>query len=135
MKIELYWDNEDQTMLLCEFHAGWTWDDLFAILKTVKKLSEERQQMFGALIDLTRGMTLPGGSIFNPESLQNFQKVLQLGGDGKGPVAIIGAGSMARMVVDTIRRMNAKVVEDVVFASTLDEGRKLLYPRLGQAGV
>jgi hypothetical protein len=134
MKIDLYWDNEDQTMLLCEFQSGWTWDDLFAVLKTVKKLSEERQQVFGALIDLTKGMTLPGGSIFNAEALNNFQKILQLGGNGKGPVAVIGAGSMVRMVVDAIRRVNASVVDDVVFAATLDEGRALLYPRLG-AGV
>ena len=134
MKIDLYWDNEDQTMLLCEFQSGWTWDDLFAVLKTVKKLSEERQQVFGALIDLTKGMTLPGGSIFNAEALNNFQKILQLGGNGKGPVAVIGAGGMIRMVVDAIRRVNASVVDDVVFAATLDEGRALLYPRLG-AGV
>lgn len=135
MKIDLYWDNEDETMLLCEFQAGWTWDDLFAVLQTVKKLSEERQQVFGALIDLTQGMTLPGGSIFNAESLKNFQQVLQLGSNGKGPVAVIGAGSMIRMVVDAIRGVNASVVDGVVFAKTLDEGRALLYPRLGSEGV
>jgi hypothetical protein len=75
MKIDLYWDNEEQTMMLCEFQAGWTWEDLMAVLNTVKRLSEEREQVFGALIDLTNGMTLPGGSIFNAEGLKNFQKI------------------------------------------------------------
>ncbi len=130
MKIDLYWDNEAETMLLCEFHAGWTWDELMAVLKTVKRLSEERKQVFGALVDLRQGMTLPGGSILNKESLQQFQQVMQLGSNGKGPVAIIGAGGMVRMVVDAIRSVNSSAVSDVLFVSTLEEGREQLYPRL-----
>lgn len=135
MKIDLYWDNDDQTMLLCEFHAGWTWDDLMAVLRTVKRLSEERKEVFGALIDLRNGMTLPGGTIFNAEGMARFQQIMQLGSNGKGPVAVVGAGAMIRMVVDAIRRVNASVVEDVVFAQTLDEARESLYPRLMRASA
>jgi hypothetical protein len=135
MKIDLYWDNDEQTMLLCEFQAGWTWDDLMAVLRTVKTLSEEREQVFGALIDLRNGMTLPGGSILNAEGLKQFQQLMQLGANGKGPVAVIGAGAMIRMVVEAIRRVNTSVMEDVIFAQTLEEGRQQLYPRLGHASA
>jgi hypothetical protein len=135
MKIDLYWDDDDQTMLLCEFQAGWTWDDLMAVLRTVKRLSDERQQVFGALIDLRHGMTLPGGSILNAEGLKQFQQIMQLGADGKGPVAVIGAGTMIRMVMDAIRRVNPSALEDVVFTNTLEEARRLLYPRVQSAST
>ena len=37
MGIELYWDNDEQTVMLCEVDRSWTWDEMDAVLDKVKK--------------------------------------------------------------------------------------------------
>ncbi|MEO1290964.1 MAG: hypothetical protein AAFV93_24775, partial [Chloroflexota bacterium] len=75
MAIDLFWDNDEQTVLLAEFNGKWTWDELHKLLTTVKRLSDERGQVFGAILDLRNGMHLPGGNIFNKEGLEQFKKL------------------------------------------------------------
>lgn len=128
MGIELFWDDHEQTVMLCEFNGRWTWAELQTMLATVKQLSAERQQVFGAIIDVSQGLTLPGGSIFNREALTNFQQISQMGSGGKGPVAIVGMNSMIRTIFDTVKQVDRKSTSDVFFASNLDEARQQIYP-------
>lgn len=132
MGIELFWDNDEQTVLLAEFEGAWTWDELHAMLKTIRRLSEERRTTFGAIIDVSRGFQLPNGSVFNPEGLANFRKILQLDPDNKGPVAIYGMNSMIRRIFDAASKIDRRIEQGVYFASTLDDARQHLYQRLVQ---
>lgn len=126
MPINLYWEDDAQTMILCEFEGKWTWDELRAVLWTVKKLSMERNQVFGAIIDLRKGLQLPGGSVFNREGLAQFNKLLKMGEGGKGPVVILGMNGMVRAIFDAVARIDRSATQDVHFASTIDEAHGLL---------
>lgn len=127
MPIDLYWDDNEQTVMLCEFKGRWSWDELHAVLHTIKKLSAQRQQVFGAIIDVREGLHIPGGSIFNREALNNFQQMLKLGSDGKGPVVILGMNSMIRTIFDTVGRVDKKATKDVHFAETMEQARQTIY--------
>lgn len=127
MSIELYWDNDEQTVMLCEFNGRWTWDELHAMLLKVKRVSQERQQVFGAILDVRNGMQIPGGNLLSRQTLDNFQKLMRLGSDGKGPVVVLGMGGMVKSVFDAIRRVDAKSMQDVYFASDEDEARDKIY--------
>lgn len=128
MGIDLYWDDEEQTVMLAEFGKKWTWDELHAVLSTIKRLSEERGQIFGAIIDVSNGLNIPGGSIFNRESLGQFQRMLTLNDDGdKGPVVIVGMSNMIRTVFNAVKQVDKSVTNDVFFASTMDEAREVIY--------
>lgn len=127
MSIDLYWDNEDQTVILAEFGKQWDWDELHAVLATIKRLSNEREQVFGAIIDIRQGLTVPGGSIFNREALNNFQKLMKLGDDGKGPVVLVGMNGMVKTIIDTVARMTPAAVQDVHFADNMEQGREVIY--------
>ena len=83
MNIDLFWDNDQQTVILAEFHDGWTWDDLHTVLSKIKSLSDERGQVFGAIVDVRNGLNLPGSSLFNQESLQQFRRMLDIDQNGK----------------------------------------------------
>ncbi|MCU0514465.1 MAG: hypothetical protein MUE40_18075 [Anaerolineae bacterium] len=127
MSIDLYWDNDEQTVLLCEFNGRWTWEELQTVLATVKRMSEERRQVFGAIVDVRNGLTLPGGSIFNREALTNFQKMLHMGQGGKGPVVILGMSGMIKTVFDAVKSVDKNAARDVHFAGTMPEAQRTIY--------
>ncbi len=132
MGIELYWDNDEQTILLAEFDNQWTWDELHAVLRTVKKITAERSYEIGAIVDLTRGLRLPGGALLSKETFDNFKKILKMGDEGKGPVVVVGLSAMIKAVYDTVAKLDPKATEDVAFAKTQDEARAILHQRLAR---
>lgn len=128
MAIELFWDDTEQTVILAEFSGKWTWDELHHMLATIQQLSEQRGQVFGAIIDLRNGMTVPGGSVFNREGLAQFRKLLaQNNGGGKGPMAIVGMNTMVRAIFDAVSSMDRKLTDDVFFADSIDDARRKIY--------
>lgn len=127
MGIDLYWDDEEQTVMLAEFGKDWTWDELHTMLNTIKRLSVERNQIFGAIIDVRNGLNIPGGSIFNREALGQFQRMLTLNDDGKGPVVIVGMSSMIRTVFNAVKQVDRSATSDVFFAANMDEARETIY--------
>jgi len=133
MGIELYWDDQDQTVMLAEFAGNWSWDDLYDMLHTIKRLSVERGRLFGAIIDLRQGFQLPGGSVFNREGLAQFRRLLSLNdGDGKGPVAIVGMNGVIRSIFDAVNTIDRSLTNDVYFANSLDDARRKLYPEVAK---
>lgn len=133
MGIELYWDNDEQTILLAEFDNHWTWDELHAILRTVKKITAERTEKIGAIVDLSNGLRLPGGALLSKETFDNFKKILKMGDEGKGPVVVVGLNAMVKAVYDAVAKLDPKATDDVSFAKTQDEARRILRQRLTQA--
>ena len=130
MAIDLYWDNEEQTILLAEIGKEWEWDELHAVLKTIKRMSDERQQTFGAIVDVRNGLHIPGGVLMSRESLTQFKRLMQIGEMGKGPAVFVGMGDMLQRVVDTIKLVDRKLVQDVYFTKDMDEARQGIYGRM-----
>ena len=127
MGIYLEWDNQAQTVLRCAFDAEWTWDDLYAIADEVKVITDSAPQTISAIIDLTNGMTIPGGNFFSPASLENARKLLTLGEGGTGPIAIVGASSLIKMVYTTFKGMDKRAAAaEVTFVDTLEQARSHL---------
>ncbi|MGJ3237169.1 MAG: hypothetical protein ACFE0Q_00540 [Anaerolineae bacterium] len=129
MAIDLYWDDDAQTVLLAEFNGKWTWDELHKMISKIKSLSYERDMIFGAIIDLRNGMHLPGGNIFSKESLDRFKQLLSLndGDNRQGPVAVLGVNGVIKMIFEAIKNVDASVVEDVLFAKDEAEAREYIY--------
>ena len=127
MGINLYWDDDAQTVVLCEFEGAWTWDELQRVLQTVKKLSQENGQVFGAIIDIRKSGSIPGGNLFSPETLNNFKKLMQIGSEGKGPAVILGVKGMIQNVVNAIKMVDKHVLDDVYFEQDMKTARQTIY--------
>lgn len=134
MAIDLFWDNDQQTVFLVEFNGKWTWDDLNAVLKTTTRISNERGQLLGAILDLRKGLSLPGGSIFNRDGLNQFKQLIQMsnGGQENGPVVIVGMSGMIKTIFDTVTKMDSRATRSVHFASSMSEARALMAIQLGR---
>ena len=128
MAIDLFWDNENQDVLLAEFKGDWTWDELYRVLQTIKRLSDEKGRKLGAIVDVREGLKLPNGSVFNRDGLNNFRKILSIdSGQGKGPVVVLGMSPAIKNLLNTIRAFDRSQTNDVFFADTPDEARKVIY--------
>lgn len=132
MSIELFWDNDEQTVFLVEFGNSWTWEELTAVLKTTARISEERSQILGAILDLRNGLMIPGGNVFTREGLSQLKELLQMSNNGKdnGPVAIVGINNAIKVIFDAVGRIEQNATHNVYFASTMSEARNLLKEKL-----
>lgn len=130
MGIELYWDNDEQTIMLCEFDRNWTWEEMFETLDTIKKVTDKRNYEIGALIDVSKGISVPGGSIFNADTRNKAKKMLKMGENGKGPMVIVGANGFIKSIYHAFGTLDRSVQKDVYFADTLNEARQLMQQRL-----
>ncbi len=132
MGIELYWDNDEQTVMLCEFDKHWTWDEMFETLNNIKKVTDKREDVIGALIDVTRGISIPGGSIFNVETRDKAMQMLKMSENGKGPMVIVGAGGFFKTLATAFNMITSdkNVLADVYFADTLTQARDIMARRL-----
>ena len=134
MGIELFWDDDEQTVMLAEFSGDWSWEELQKTLSMIKRISQERGKRFGAILDLRRGLRLPNGNVFNKEGLEQFQKLLALndGGSEKGPMAILGMNKLLRMVFDAVANFDKGLTRDVFFADGEEEARRWIYGAMGK---
>ena len=135
MGIELFWDNDDETVILCAFDNEWTWDEMFSTLDDIKKVTRNRDMLIGAIIDVRHGASVPGGSIFNPDTRAKAMQMLRMGGEEKGPLAIVGANGFIKSIYHAIGTLDRQAQKDIYFADTLDEARALLTNRLASARV
>lgn len=137
MSIDLFWDNEEQTVFLVEFNGRWTWEDLNKVLKTSARISAERNQIMGAILDVRKGLNLPGGSIFNREGMNQFKQLLEMsnGGQENGPVVIVGMTGMIKTIFDTVTKMDKNAAKSVHFASNMSEARALMQLHLRRESV
>jgi len=124
MGIQLNWDDEAQTILHCQFESKWTWDDLFVIADRVKAITDKTPHTVAAIIDMTEGMTIPGGNFLNPTALNNARQLLTLGEGGTGPVVIVGATTLIKMVYESFKGLDSRAAKaDITFIDTLDAAR------------
>jgi hypothetical protein len=129
MGIELYWDNDAQTVIWCEFDADWTWDEMDATMTKVKNITDSTEREIAAIIDVRRGVNLPGG-ILNPQAITQAKKMLRMGDGGKtAPVVVVGASPLIKTIYSTVRTMDKNGLSNVAFAETLDQARTYLKAR------
>jgi hypothetical protein len=126
MGIELYWNNDEQTVMLVEIQGAWTWDDMYDALHKVKKVSDKSPVVLGAILDLTRGATFPGGTPFNATTLGHGKRVLKMGEGGSGPIAVVGAAPFFRKVFSVFLSMDREKLGHIRFVDTLAEAEAFM---------
>jgi ABC-type glycerol-3-phosphate transport system substrate-binding protein len=121
MGIELYWDNDEQTVILVEMQGKWTWDEMYEALQKVKRITDRSPVVLGAILDLTHGASFPGGSPFNATTYGHGQRVLKMGEGGTGPIAVVGANPFFRKVFEVFLSMDRDKLAHIRFVDTLEE--------------
>lgn len=126
MAVELYWDDDSLTRLLCVFDGRWTWDELRSVFKTIGSITDEVDHEVSAIIDL-RKMQLNAGAILNADGLAFAREIVSIGQQRPtGPIAVVGAPRVIATVVDTLRGMDRSVTARVIFVDSVRRAREVL---------
>ena len=129
MGIDLHWDNDAQTVMMCAVDEHWTWDEMDASMRQIKSITDSADHEIAAIVDVTKGVNIPGG-IFSPNTLNQAKQMLKMGETSTpGPVIIVGASSMIKTIYNTLRGMDKNGLNNVSFAATVDEARATLKAR------
>lgn len=131
MGIELYWDNDEQTIMLCILEPEWTWEEMFATLDTIKNMTAQRDYVVGAIVDVSNGISIPGGSVFSAGTREKAKKLLEMGADNKGPIAIISTNALIGSIAKGFRIIDESALNNVHFVDSLEEARRVLMRNMG----
>lgn len=129
MPLELYWDDDARTTLLLEVRGAWTWDELMQTMHRIKQITDQADREIAAILDLSDGLRLPGGTWLSREALDTARKLLMLGQGGTGQVVIVGVSPAIRAIYNTLLTMDRRLLGGVTFAATTDEARAILASR------
>lgn len=128
MGIELYWDDDARTRFLIEVGGAWTWDEMYKVLAAINRETESAGKVLGAIIDLTAGVALPGGTLFSATTFEHARRVLKMGEGGTGPIVIVGMNPLIRTLYDSLAGMDRRATSGIRFAASVEEARRLLEP-------
>lgn len=140
MGIELYWDNDDRTVMLIEVRGQFSWDEMYAVIQKIDKATANLNYEVGAILDVSEGLHFPGGSVFTPAGLGHAKNMLAMGKDGTGPMVVVGMDGMIRKIYDWFTAIDKKIFANVCFANSLSEAqahlekRGYVYRRLAAVG-
>ncbi len=130
--IELYWDDDAQTIMLASFRKGWTWAEMFQTLNNIKKVTEKHAHTVGAIVLMEPGANVPNGNVFSVETRDQARQMLKLGAEGKGPIAIVGMNSFIKAIAKAFTLLDKHALDDVYFADTSEDARRVLRRRLAE---
>ncbi len=130
MGIELYWDNDEQTILLCEFDGRWTWEEMFKTLNAIKKITDKADYEIGAIVDVRNGLNFPGGSMLSADNFERAKQILKMGEGGTGPIVIVGANSVVKTIYNTMANLNKHAASNIYFADSAKQARAHLNERM-----
>lgn len=123
MAIQVVWDDEAQTRLLVAVRGSWTWDEMYAAADEVKAITDAAPRVIAAILDLSQGLSFPGGTLFSKSTLEHAKKMLQMGQDGTGPIAVVGASPLIKMAFNTLYSLDPKTLQGVRFSPSVEQAR------------
>ena len=127
MGITVQWDNDEKTVIRQTFNGRWTWDDLYAALDYVAKLTDSVPHRVDAIVDVRHLSMLPGGSLFSFNTRQHADKLAKRNDVNRGSIIIVGANPLLRGLYDSFRGLYASTASDVHFVASIEQARALLH--------
>ncbi|TVR21567.1 MAG: hypothetical protein EA396_07530 [Anaerolineaceae bacterium] len=128
--IELYWDDDAQTIMLAYFRKGWTWAGMFDTLRDIQRVTGRRRELIGAIVQIEPGANVPNGNVFSRETREKARQMLQMGAAGKGPIAVVGMNAVVQVIAKGFTILDRRALDDVYFTDNIAEARRVIRERL-----
>ena len=117
MKIEVAWDDEDNTVIRYTFMPGWTLEEFHQVFDSVSDMiGQSPHRVIGIIVDDSQGANPPSNA------LGAFRRTVSR---GKLPLAIVGAGRMSKILMKVAEEATTNK-RPIFYAKTLEEARCIL---------
>lgn len=71
--IEVFWDNDERTIIYMLFEGRWTWDDFYAADKQVIELEKDGADRVDVIVDLRQSAGLPPNTLLHVKNIADKQ--------------------------------------------------------------
>jgi len=124
MPIEIYWDNEEKTIIRQDFVGKWAKEDYFRSLDESYAMTMSVSHPVDTIIDMTHNQT-------NPIQLMNvFSTANKLEqrehADNQRAVVIVGANMAIEVALKMAKRIAKRAAENSHVAHTLEEAYTII---------
>jgi hypothetical protein len=126
MSIQVEWDNEQHTVVLCTFMGTWTWDELYAALDRGEEMAKDNPARVSAILDVRQGSSLPGGSFFNKTLLDQAQTLFNRAQTDRGQIAVVGASPFMRSMFSVASNLFGDKAGGMTFVDSIEEARRIV---------
>lgn len=131
-EIDLYWDDDAETVMLAVVPARWTWDSFVHAVETAHAANFDPDSAFqAAIIDLSEGVNLPD-PLWSPRTMHYARWTAAKAPKGTGPVVLVGVNRFVQSVFDPLKRMFPRATGNVHLVPNLMTARALVADLLAQ---
>lgn len=122
--IVLQWDDAEQSIILADFVAKWTWDDFHEALTRAYEMAASVPHRVDIIANSRVSVPMPSGSAFS-----HLSRVSKLQPENVKVIAIVTQNSFIRTVNEVLFRINRKAAESGAIARTVEEAREIIAAR------
>ncbi len=117
MKIRVFWDNDDQTIIRWDFNANWDWNEFYAAATRSVELRQSKTHDRPVSIVLNIGATAPtlGGA------LNATHNSIMLKTAGRGLIIIVGQHKLTQRLAAMFAEAYADLDSPMTVCRTLEE--------------
>lgn len=117
MGIVTQWDNAEQTAIRFIYQGQWTWVEFHASIDIALEMAASVSHPIDHIYDVTESASLPSGALSQFRGLRN--RVPQ----NLNRRVLVGAGSLTRMLAQTMLSLYPGIQNNFSVVNTLDEAR------------
>lgn len=120
MPIDVFWLNDEKTMLQYDISGSWTWDDLYPKYYEALEMERSVSHFVDIVIDLRESKSIP------PNVLTHIKNITDKQPENVGLTVIVSDNRFIKMLMDMGVKAYSKIGQYFRVATTLDEAMQLI---------
>lgn len=123
MGVDVFWDDDSQTIVRFVYEGKWNWEDFYAYIDKANAMMDTVTLPCVSIIDMRKSTYLP------PNATVHIRNVIQksMSHNNSGISVFLDAGMFLEMMIDVIRKVHPDIAAntDWLYTDTLEDARKI----------
>ena len=122
MTVQIYWDNDDKTIVRLDFRDSWTWDEAEAAVAKNTRMLDSVDHTVHAILDMSQSVDAP------PLALTHTRNLIAKRHPRSGITVLVGANDVLSTFWKVFVQAYGRLVraDRYGFAQTAEEARQLI---------
>lgn len=120
MPIDVFWVNEEKTILQYDITGRWAWDDLYPQYYKALEMERSVDHFVDIIIDLRESRSIP------PSVFTHIKNIADRQPDNVGLTVIVSDNRFVKVLMNAGTRAYKKIAEYFQVADTIDEALQLI---------
>lgn len=129
MPITASWHQNNDHILIYNFHGHWTWDDLYDVLLLGREMMQEVNHEVFVICELTKSSIIPASSVRRLGDIANTRPV------NTTQVFLVGEHYLMKTLYAIFQRIYPNLSTNYILVPTLEDALDMINPYLAQSGA